>query len=135
MAHQYSIAVRNSQLDAVVAAVGASAILRLRTGPVPASCTSPDAGVALVAIALPATWMLPAANGVAEKTGTWEDPSAEASGTVGHYRLYAADGATCHEQGSVTATGGGGDLELDEVEIAVGQAVSIVSFARTAGNA
>lgn len=79
--------------------------------------------------------MLPAAGGVAEKAGTWEDPSAEADGTIGHYRLYAADGVTCHEQGSVTATGGGGDLELDEVEIAVGQAVSIARFTRTAGNA
>jgi len=38
-------------------------------------------------------------------------------------------------QGSVTVTGGGGDLTLDNVSIAAAQAVTITGFTLTDGNA
>jgi hypothetical protein len=38
-------------------------------------------------------------------------------------------------QGSVTATGGGGDLIVDNVSFAAGQQFTITSFSLTAGNA
>jgi hypothetical protein len=44
-------------------------------------------------------------------------------------------GGTCHAQGSVTATGGGGDLTLDNVNIASGQTVSVATWAFTDANA
>jgi len=37
-------------------------------------------------------------------------------------------------QGTVTATGGGGDLELDNTSIAATQKVTITTFTLTAGN-
>ncbi|AEG54038.1 hypothetical protein [Sinorhizobium meliloti] len=135
MALQYSVAVRNAKLDAVETAIGASPILKIRTGAPPANCAAADIGTVLATLTLPADWMAAAANGTKAKAGTWEDTSADAAGTAGHYRIYASDGITCHEQGTVTATGGGGDMTVDNVVFASGQAFTVTSYTKTAGNA
>lgn len=135
MSLQYSVAVRNARLDAVETAIGAIAILKFRTGAPPANCATADSGTVLATLNLPSDWMAAAASGQKAKAGTWEDLSADAAGTVGHYRLYASDGVTCHEQGTVTATGGGGDMTVDNVVFAVAQAVTVTSYVKTAGNA
>lgn len=135
MALQYSVAVRNAKLDAVETAIGASAILKIRTGAAPANCAAADSGTVLATCALPSDWMAAASGGSKAKAGTWEDTSADASGTAAHWRIYASDGTTCHAQGTVTATGGGGDMTVDNVVFAAGQAFSVTGFTLTAGNA
>jgi len=135
MALQYSVAVRNAQLDALETAIGASAVLKIRTGAPPANCATADSGTVLATLSLPSDWMAAASSGSKALSGTWQDASADAAGTAAHFRLYASDGITCHAQGTVTATGGGGDLTLDNVSIASGQSVTITSFTITAGNA
>ncbi len=135
MALKYSVAVRNAQLDAFETACGVSAILKIRTGSAPANCAAADTGTVLATLNLPSDWMAAAASGVKSKSGTWEDVSADATGTAGHFRLYASDGTTVHAQGEITATGLGGDLTLDNTSIASGQTVTITSFTLTAGNA
>lgn len=102
MAIQLSVAVRNARLDAIETAIGASAILKIRTGAVPANCGAADSGTVLATIALPADWMASAAAGSKAMTGTWQDSSADASGLAAHYRIYASDGVTCHLQGLVS---------------------------------
>jgi hypothetical protein len=134
MAIQLSQSVRNARLDAIEATIGASAVLRIRTGVPPATCADPDAGTLLAEMALPADWMAAAAAGVKAKSGTWQDTSADATGTAGHFRIYDASGLVCHLQGTVTATGGGGDMELDNVSLAVDQQVTITTFTLTDGN-
>jgi hypothetical protein len=84
---------------------------------------------------LPSDWMAAAASGAKSMTGTWQDTSADNAGTVGHFRIYASDGTTKHLQGTVTATGGGGDMTLDNNVLTAGQSVSITSFTLTDGNA
>lgn len=135
MSAQYSVAVRNAQLDQLETTIGASAILKIRTGAVPASCATADSGTVLATLNLPADWMAAASGGSKAKSGTWEDLAGDAAGTAGHFRLYASDGTTCHMQGTITATGGGGDMTLDNTNIAVGQAVTISGFTITRGNA
>lgn len=135
MAFQLSVAARNALLDAIETAIGAAAVLKIRTGAVPASCATADAGSVLATLTLPSDWMGAASGGTKAKAGTWEDTSADASGTAAHFRLYASDGTTCHAQGTVTATGGGGDLTVDNVTFAAGQAVTISSFTLTAPGA
>jgi hypothetical protein len=134
MALQYSVAVRNARLDAVESAIGTSAVLKIRTGAPPASCGTADSGTVLATCNLPADWMAAAANGVKAKQGTWEDTSADAAGTAAHFRFYASDGTTCHMQGAITATGGGGDMTVDNTSFATGQAFSVTSFTLTAAN-
>lgn len=135
MALQYSVAVRNAQLDAIETAIGASAVLKIRTGAVPANCAAADTGTVLATLTLPSDYMAAAGSGAKAKTGTWEDTSADAAGTAAHFRLYATDGTTCHAQGTVTATGGGGDMTVDNAVFALGQAFTVTSFTITAGNA
>lgn len=134
MALQYSAAVRNAKLDAVETTIGTSAILKVRSGSAPATCATADSGTVLATLSLPSDWMAAASAGSKDKSGTWEDTSADATGTAAHWRLYASDGTTCHAQGTVTATGGGGDLTVDNTSFAAGQTFSITSFTLTAGN-
>lgn len=135
MALQYSVAVRNAKLDAVETTIGASAVLKIRTGSAPADCAAADSGTVLATVNLPSDWMAAASSGSKAKSGTWEDTSADNSGTAAHWRLYASDGTTCHAQGTVTATGGGGDMTVNNTVFASGQDFTVTGFTLTAGNA
>lgn len=135
MALQYSVSVRNAQLDAIETTIGTSAKLKIRTGSAPADCAAADSGTVLATFDLPSDWMAAAASGSKAKAGTWQETSADATGTAAHWRLYASDGSTCHAQGTVTATGGGGDLTVDNTSIASAQVVTVTSFTISAGNA
>lgn len=134
MAVQLSVAVRNARLDAIETAVGVSAVLKIRTGAQPADVAAADSGTVLATLTLPSDWLEAAASGSKAKAGTWQDTSADATGTAAHFRIYASDGTTAHLQGSVTVTGGGGDITLDNTSIASGQSVTISSFSLTDGN-
>jgi hypothetical protein len=135
MAVQLSTSVRNARLDAIESTVGTSAILTIRTGAQPADCATANSGTVLATLALPSDWLAAAASGSKAKSGTWQDTNADASGTAAHFRIHDSGGTTCHMQGSVTITGGGGDLTLDSVSITSGQSVTITSFSLTDGNA
>lgn len=135
MTLQYSTTVRNAKLDAVETAIGASAILKIRTGAVPANCAAADSGTVLATLNLPADYMAAASGGTKAKSGTWEDLSADNTGTAAHFRLYASDGVTCHAQGTVTLTAGGGDMTVDSTSFTAGQAFTVTGFTLTAGNA
>jgi len=135
MAVQNSMAVRNALVDAWETAIGASAVLKIRTGAPPANCAAADQGTVLVSYSLGANWAADAVAGVKTMTSLPLTAAASAAGTAAHYRLYASDGTTCHEQGSVTATGGGGDMVLDNTNIASGQTVNINTFSKTAPHA
>lgn len=130
MTKQYATSVRNAALDAIETAIGTTPVLKLRSGAAPANADAADTGTVLCTITLPSDWMAPASGGVKALLGSWAG-TASAAGTVGHYRVYKADGTTIQEQGSVTATGGGGDMTLDNPVLAVGQSVTITSFTDT----
>ncbi len=134
MAIQLSAAVRNARLDAIETAIGTSAVLKIRTGAAPANVGTADSGTVLATLSLPSDWMAAASSGSKAKSGTWEDTSADATGTAAHFRIYASDGTTAHLQGTVTATGGGGDMTVDNVSFAAAQAFSITTFTLTDGN-
>lgn len=133
MPFQFSVAARNAALDAIETTVGASPTLEIRSGAVPANAAAADSGTVLATLPLPADWMAAASNGSKALLGTWQDTAADAAGTAGHFRI--KQGATTHIQGTVTATGGGGDMTLDNAVLAVGQQVTITAFTITAGGA
>lgn len=133
MAVQLSVAVRNAMLDVIESTIGVSPVLEIRTGAAPANCAAADSGTLLASLTLPSDWMAAAASGAKAKSGAWEDTSANATGTAAHWRLKAS-GGTVHAQGTVTVTGGGGDLTLDNVSITAAQDVTITSFSLTAAN-
>lgn len=135
MSVQFSVAVRNGRLDSIEVTIGASAILKIRTGAPPANCAAADSGTVLSTLNLPSDYMADASGGSKAMAGVWEDLSADATGDAGHYRVYASDGTTCHEQGTVTITGGGGDMTVDNPSFAAGQGFNVTSFTHTDGNA
>jgi hypothetical protein len=135
MTLQYSVAVRNAKLDAVETTIGTTPILQIRTGAAPANCAAADSGTVLATLNLPSDWMAAAASGTKAKSGTWEDTSADATGTAAHFRSKDSGNTTCHMQGTVTATGGGGDMTVDNTSFAAGQAFTVTGFTLTAGNA
>lgn len=134
MAIKLSAAVKNAMLDSIETAIGTSAVLKIRTGTVPAAITDADSGTVLATLTLPSDWMNAASGGTKTLLGTWTDSSADAAGTAGHFRLYASNGTTQHMQGTVTATGGGGDMTVDNTSFAAGQSFTVTGFTLTAGN-
>lgn len=135
MAFQFSTASRNAALDALETAIGTGAILKIRTGAAPANVAAAATGTVLATLTLPSDWLAAASGGSKSKSGTWEDLSADATGTAGHFEITASDGTTRHIQGTVTATGGGGDMTVDNTSIASGQSVTVSTFTLTAGGA
>lgn len=136
MALKYSVTVRNARLDAIETTVGTSAILKIRTGAPPANCAAADSGTVLSTVNLPSDWMAAAASGEKSKSGTWEDTSADATGTAEHFRIYDSGGSTCHIQGTVTSVATGtGDMLVDNDAFAAGQNFTVSSFKITSANA
>lgn len=133
MALQYSVAVRNARLDAIESTIGTSAIMRIRTGSVPATCATADAGTVVATLNLPSDWMAAASSGTKAMSGTWQDTSADATGTAAHFRIYDSAGTTCHMQGTVGTSGT--DLIVDSTSFTSGQSFSITAFTLTAANA
>lgn len=135
MAIQLAVSTRNARLDAIETDAGASAVLKIRTGAQPANCAAADSGTVLATLNLPSDWMANASGGSKALSGTWQDASADNPGTAAHFRIYKSDGTTCIMQGTVTATGGGGDMTLDNVVIAAAQVITVMSFTLTDANA
>jgi hypothetical protein len=134
MARKFSAAVRSARAQAIETTIGNAPILELRSGAPPTNPSDADSGTLLASMTLPADW-LNVSSGVASKLGTWQDLSADATGTLGHYRVKDSGGTTCHDQGTVTATGGGGDMTVDNTSVAAGQQVTVTSWGWTEPNA
>lgn len=117
MTRQFSVAVRNAMLDAKETAIGASPVLKFRTNAPPTDCATADAGSVLVSMSLPADAMANASTGAKALQGTWSG-TAGASGIAQHFRMYASDGTTCHDQGLVS------EAYTNSKALSVGQQVS-----------
>jgi hypothetical protein len=135
VAIQFSVSVRNARLDAIETTISTSAVLKIRTGAAPATVATADSGTVLSTVTLPSDWLAAAGSGAKAKSGTWQDTSADATGTAAHFRIYASDGTTAHIQGTVTATGGGGDMTVDSTSFTATQQFTVTGFTITDGNA
>jgi hypothetical protein len=137
MAIQLSIAVRNLRLNQIEIGTGTVPKLRIFSGTVTADCAAADPTGQLAEFTLPTDWMADAASGQkafqAGGGGSWSI-AASAPGTAQSFRIKDSAGTTCHLQGTVTVTGGGGDLTLDNTNIASGQTITITAFTLTDGN-
>lgn len=135
MTVQLSTAIRNARLDQIESTIGVSAIMKIRSGAAPANCAAADSGTVLATLNLPSDWMAAASGGSKAMSGTWQDASADATGTAAHFRVYDSGGTTCGIQGTVTATGGGGDMTVDNTSFAAAQSFTVTGFTLTDGNA
>lgn len=132
MPFQFSVAARNAAIDAIETAAGTTPTLEIRSGTVPTNAAAADNGTLLASLTLPSDWLTAASNGSKSRNGTWTG-TASAAGTAGHFRV--KQGATTHIQGTITATGGGGDMTLVNTSLAVNQPITIDTFTLNAGGA
>lgn len=133
MTVQMGTTLRNARLDQIETTVGTAPILTIRTGAQPADCAAANSGTVLATITLPSDWLAAASGGTKAKSGTWQDTSADNTGTAAHWRLHDSTATTCHLQGSVGQ--GSGDLSLDNTSIVAGQSITINTWTFTEGNA
>lgn len=135
MTVQYSATVRHGMLDAIETAIGPSAKLQIWTGSQPANCATAASGTKLAEFSLASDWAAAASSGSKALNNLPLSTTGLAAGTAGYYRFTDSAGTTCHEQGSVTATGGGGDITIDNAVIASGQTIQVTAFTKTAPGA
>lgn len=135
MTIKLSTSARNSRLDALIAAIGASAQIRIFSGSRPANVAAAETGTLLAELTGNATAFAPAASGGASSANAiTQDASANATGTAAWARIRTS-GGTAVVDIDVTNTGGGGELELVTTSITTGQPVQISSFTLTEGGA
>jgi hypothetical protein len=135
MALKYGVQVRDPRLNQIETTIGTSPIMRILTGSPPANCATATSGTLLAELTLPSDWMSGASSGSKAKLGTWTDASANATGTAGYFRIFESTGTTCHIQGTITASGGGGDMIVDSTSLTAGQTFTVLTFTLTEGNA
>lgn len=128
MTLQASVLCRNAMLDAIETYGGTAVVLEIRSGAAPATPETASSGTVLSTITCPSDWAAAASSASKALAGTWADASADATGTAAHFRLFKSDGTTCIMQGTVTATGGGGDMTVQNTSFASGQPFSVTSF-------
>lgn len=132
MTVQFGDTLRNARLDQIETTTGTAALLTLRTGAQPANCAAANSGTVVATINLPSDWMNAASGGTKTKLGTWSDASADAGGTIAHWRLHDTGGTVCHAQGSAGTSGT--DLILDNNVVLITQTITINTWTFTEGN-
>lgn len=129
MALGYVTTLRNTRMDAITTAIGASGLARIYDGTRPS--TGGAATTLLAQLALSATFAAGASGGVLTANSITQDSSADATGTATWFRL-TTSGGTAVLDGNVGTSGS--DLNLTTTSIVATQPVSITSFVITEGN-
>jgi len=111
----------------VESTIGTSAVLKIRTGSVPATCATADSGTVLATCTLPSDWMAAASGGTKSLSGTWQDTSADATGTAAWVRVRDGAGNACFDA-DVSVTGGSGTVQMPTTSITSGGPIAFNSF-------
>lgn len=132
MAFKISSAARNAMVDSLTALfnAGGAGYIQVRTGSPPTAPADADTGTLLATLTFSATSFGAGVAGVATANAITSDTSIDASGTAGHFRIKNNAG-TCVAQGTVTATGNGGDMTFDSIAFVAGGTAAITSFTIT----
>lgn len=125
---------RNAIVNAVTATIDADAgagTLKIYTSPRPATPNDAPTGTLLATLTLADPSFAAAASGSADLDATPTlTTTAVASGTAFWFRVADNSGDAVLD-GSITATGGGGDLEMNSVVISSGATVNITAGTMT----
>lgn len=136
MAIRINTAARNAALDAITALITGPGVLRIYSGSQPATPATSPSGTLLAEFTLSAPPFAAASSGSAalDVTPALTDVGIT-NGTAGYFRFLTATEAAGTGlgvvDGSVTATGGGGDLELNTVSISTGVDVEVTGGSLT----
>lgn len=128
MAVRLATATRNALADAVATRAdlgAAAATVKIYTGTQPASANTAPSTTLLATFTLNDPSFNAAASGaISLITSPAISTTGAATGTAGWFRMESSTPATVID-GSVTATGGGGDMTVDNTSITSGQTVNL----------
>ncbi|WP_217183360.1 hypothetical protein [Streptomyces sp. AC495_CC817] len=133
MAVRISNAARSAAADAIVDLIDAgpaAGTLKVYTGSQPAGAGTAPTGTLLGTLTMSDPAFGNAANGVATAAPITGDSSVDATGTAGWARIADSTGTAIIDL-SVTVSGGGGDLQLDSVNLVAGGQLNVTSLTVT----
>lgn len=133
MVMRLSTTLRNALAAAITATIDggpAAGYVEIRTGSQPATANTAASGTLLGTLTLSDPSFGAPSTGVITANTVTGDTSADASGTAGWFRAYDSTGAAV-EDGSITATGGGGDMTIASTSIVAGGTINITGWTIT----
>ena len=132
MTLSYDTTDRNARLDTLTTSLGASAVVKIYSGTVPANVGASLSGNTLLAqLTCSSTFAAASSGGVLTANAITTENSADGTGTASFFRI-TNSGGVAKIQGSVGTSGA--DLNLNTTSIVAGAAVSISSMTITEGN-
>ena len=129
MTTRISTGARNAAATAIATLLDGGSI-EIRTGAQPATPGTAASGTLLGTLTLSSPAFGAAATGVVTANAVTSDSSADNTGTAGWFRAYSST-STAVIDGSITATGGGGDMTLDSISIIAGGVIACTSWTIT----
>lgn len=129
MATRLSTAAQNAAAEAIAALADAGSgagTIKVYSGSQPASANDAGSGDLLATFTLDDPAFGAASSGVVTLEGTPLETTGADDGTAGWFRLEDSDGNNILD-GSVTASGGGGQMQLNTTTISTGVDVSVTS--------
>ena len=135
MTVKLSTTARNNRLASVIADLGNGALIEIRTTPRPANVAAAATGTLLATLTGGSPFAPAPSGGSATANAITQDSAADATGAAAWARIYKATGPVAVIDIDVTATGGGGELELVTTSIVTGQPVQITSLTLNEGGA
>lgn len=133
MTTRISTASRNAAANGIAALVDAGAgagTVKIYTGSQPATGDTAESGTLLATFTLSDPAFGAASSGAVTANGLPKSTTGAAAGTAGWFRIEDSTGANVVD-GSVTATGGGGELQLNTTTISVGVNVDLTACTLT----
>lgn len=98
---QYHPTIYLPRLDIVESVTGASPLLRIFSGAIPANCSAADSGTLLATLTLPADWMNAASGTTKTLLGSWTGTASGGAGaTPTHFRIFNSAATVCGTQGT-----------------------------------
>lgn len=135
MAIQFSTTLRNNRLDQITSTIGNAALLKIYDGTPPTNCAAALSGNNELVSETCGTPFAGAASSGVLTLNSISVVAATANGTASFFRIMNSANTTCHMQGTVSITGGSGDMTLNTTYLTTGGNVTVTSFALTEANA
>lgn len=129
-----SLVLSTTAKNAALAAIGSHlngagrAYVEIRSGTRPATPDTTATGTLLATVQLQTTAFGSPVSGVMTAAGLPLNGTIVASGTAAWFRIYRGNGAVVMD-GDISATGDGGDLELDNLSLVAGGVAAFQTFA------
>lgn len=132
MAIQYSLTHRTNAMTQLNTDIGASAVIKIFTGSIPATCATADTGTNIATFAGNAGGFGTAASQVLTAAAVASTTGIGGGGVAGYFRIYPTASSTTNAVVQGTCGTSGADMILTNTNIASGQTVNFTSLTITA---